>query len=79
MSPKSDVAAKAAFKRHLENRGFTEVRVGSSPADISAKRNGEDYLFELKLTTKTTSYFGAATITEWEAVSGFRKLGQVEC
>jgi hypothetical protein len=67
VNPKSDVGAKAAFKFELEERGYTDVRVVSSPADIAAKRDGEDYLFEIKVTTKTTSYFGAATITEWEA------------
>ena len=67
MTPKSDVAAKAAFKRHLEERGFEDVRVVSAPADIVAKRDGAIFYFELKLTAKTGGYFGAATITEWEA------------
>lgn len=67
MSPRSDVAAKAAFKLHLEERGFSDVRVASTPADIVAKLNGATHHFELKLTSKTGGYFGAATITEWEA------------
>jgi len=67
VNPKSDVDAKAAFKRHLEERGFTDVRIMSAPADISAKLDGTVHLFELKLTAKAASYFGAATITEWEA------------
>jgi len=67
MNSKSDVDAKTAFKATLEKRGFEKVRVVSSPADISAYKNGQEHLFELKVTTKSTSYFGAATITEWEA------------
>ena len=67
MNPKSDVAAKAAFKLHLEERGFEDVRIISAPADIAAKRDGVTHYFELKLTSKTGGYFGAATITEWEA------------
>lgn len=67
MNPKSDVAAKEAFKLHLQGRGFEDVRIIRAPADIAAKRDGVTHYFELKLTSKTGSYFGAATITEWEA------------
>jgi len=67
MNYKSDVAAKAAFKLELEKRGFENVRVVSAPADIAATRDGVLHYFEIKLTAKTGGYFGAATITEWEA------------
>ena len=64
---KSDIGAKIAFKRELESRGYTEVRVIGSPADIRACRDDHEYLFEIKATSKSNNYFGAATITEWEA------------
>jgi hypothetical protein len=67
MNPKSDVNAKAAFSQELKARGYSNVRVIASPADIRAELNGQEYLFEIKATTKAESYFGAATITEWEA------------
>jgi len=67
MNPKSDVSAKAAYKQVLEARGFGDVRVIAAPADITGVLNGEDYFFELKVTAKSGMYFGAATITEWEA------------
>jgi hypothetical protein len=67
VNPKSDVGAKIAFKHELERRGYTEVRVIGTPADIRARRDGQEYLFEIKATSKSSSYFGAATITEWEA------------
>ncbi len=67
MNPKSDVDAKTAFKNELERRGFENVRIIGSPADIRAERNGREHFFEIKVTMKSRSYFGAATITEWEA------------
>lgn len=67
VNAKSDVGAKSAFKRELESRGYLNVRVIASPADIRAELNGQEYFFEIKATAKTASYFGAATITEWEA------------
>jgi len=65
---KSDVNAKRAFKAYLEASGeFTDVRIVGSPADIVARKAGEEFLFEIKSTSKTKKYFGAATLTEWEA------------
>ena len=65
MSIKSDIKAKNAYIKHLEKNGFTNCRVESSPADIIAEKNGKVFYFEIKKTTKTDSYFGAATLTEW--------------
>lgn len=66
-SARSDVAAKRAFVAVLCTRGFANVRVTQSPADITATRRGRTYYFELKCTEQTSRYFGAATLTEWEA------------
>jgi hypothetical protein len=65
---KSDVPAKEAFINELvKNRGFSEARVTKSPADITARKGNKTYYFEIKWTSKEDKYFGAATITEWEA------------
>lgn len=62
---KSDVSAKQAFAKLLAENGFSEIRIVSSPSDIVAIKNGVQYYFEIKFTTKQDSYFGAATLTEW--------------
>ena len=64
---KSDVEAKQAFVQELIARGFESVKVTKLPADITATRNGQTYYYEIKYTTRTKLYFGAATLTEWEA------------
>lgn len=61
---KSDVLAKAAFVNALESRGFNAKAV-STPADIKAVKDGQDWYFEIKMTTHRDRYFGAATMTEW--------------
>ncbi len=63
---KSDVEAKTAFIKELNARGFT-AQVTKSPADITAVKNGQTHYFEIKYTARDKSYFGAATLTEWEA------------
>lgn len=64
---KSDVEAKAAFKEQLLSEGFERATVTRAPADITAVKNGQVFYFEIKYTARTESYFGAATLTEWEA------------
>lgn len=65
---KSDVPAKQAFVKHLlTQRNFDEARVTRRPADITAMKNQEVFYFEIKYTAQTATYFGAATLTEWEA------------
>jgi len=61
---KSDVKAKAEFVKLLQNKGF-EAQVVSSPADIMATKDGQTWYFEIKMTKRTDTYFGAATLTEW--------------
>lgn len=63
---KSDVAAKNAFIKHLQDNGFT-AKIAASPTDIIAERDGETWYFEIKMTktSNDNSYFGAATLTEW--------------
>ena len=61
---KSDVKAKAAFIRHLQEKGF-QAAVVSKPADIKATKDGQTWYYEIKMTTKPDVYFGAATLTEW--------------
>ena len=65
---KSDVRAKEAFRDELLRRGFETAQITGTPADITATRGGETYFFEIKFTRQGKSYFGAATLTEWEAV-----------
>lgn len=62
---KSDKPAKNAYAAYLEGKGYSEVGLYGSSADLSAKKNGEEYYFEIKMTEKTDKYFGAATETEW--------------
>lgn len=62
---KSDVKAKAAYVEHLKSNGFTNPKVISSPADITAEKNGDTWYFEIKKTSQENKYFGAATLTEW--------------
>lgn len=66
-NPKSDVDAKAAYVAHLLGQGFDEAEVTKAPADITGKKNGKTYYFEIKFTRQEEAYFGAATLTEWEA------------
>ena len=64
---KSDVNAKHEYIKVLENKGYENVHVSASPADITAEKDGETYYFEIKKTSREDTYFGAATFTEWEA------------
>lgn len=64
---KSDVSAKAAFCKVLtEERGYTSAEVTASPADVKAIKDGVTWYYEIKMTKRHDSYFGAATATEWE-------------
>lgn len=65
LNKKSDVKAKAAFVKVLEERGF-QAKVVSKPADIVATKDGQTWYFEIKMTKQKEAYFGAATLTEWE-------------
>jgi Holliday junction resolvase len=71
INAKSDVGAKEAFIEGLLRRGFDEARVTGSPADITARRGTEVYYFEIKYTAQDSLYFGAATLTEWEAALAY--------
>ncbi len=62
---KSDVNAKRAFVKLLIERGYSDVKIVSSPADIIAMKENIRYYFEIKFTNKKDNYFGAATLTEW--------------
>lgn len=66
INKRSDVASKKAFINELlNNRGFDKAEVVAAPADIHAVKDGQDYYFEIKMTKRTDTYFGAATFTEW--------------
>jgi hypothetical protein len=67
VNTKSDAGAKEAFIEELLRRGFDDARVTGAPADITARRGSEIYYFEIKYTAQDSQYFGAATLTEWEA------------
>ena len=63
---KSDVEAKKEYKKRLISEGiYDSVEITSKPADITAEKNGQKYYFEIKMTQKNDTYFGAATFTEW--------------
>lgn len=62
---KSDVKAKAAFVKHLQENGF-QAAVVKEPADIVATKDGQTWYFEVKMTKRSKRYFGAATLTEWK-------------
>jgi len=64
---KSDVEAKKEFCNILKKRGYYDVRVTKSPADITARKKNKICYFEIKFTNQKEKYFGAATLTEWEA------------
>ena len=64
---KSDVLAKFEYVKILISEGYNNARVTKSPSDIQATKNGMDFYFEIKYTTKDKKYFGAATLTEWQA------------
>lgn len=64
---RSDVDAKEAYIAVLLERGYAEARVTGSPADITARKGNEVFYFEIKYTGQDNQYFGAATLTEWEA------------
>lgn len=66
MASKSDTLAKEAYIEELLSQGFDTAVVKAEPADIVATKNGETWYFEIKMTSRTDTYFGAATLTEWE-------------
>ena len=68
-NPKSDIAAKNAYIQVLSaTKKYSKVIITKAPADIIATdTNGINHFFEIKMTQNTTTYFGAATLTEWEA------------
>ncbi len=62
---KSDVKAKNAFVSELMKRGFDDARIVAAPSDIIAIKDGETWYFEIKMTHRKDTCFGAATQTEW--------------
>jgi hypothetical protein len=68
LNPESDIDAKSAYIEFLlRERGFDEAKVTRSPADITARRGRDIFYFEIKFTSQPKQYFGAATLTEWQA------------
>lgn len=65
MESKSDKKAKEAFVKKLLKKGYDNAEIKSSPADIVAYKDGYEWFFEIKKTTKEEC-FGAATQTEWK-------------
>lgn len=45
INSKSDVKAKAAFIKHLQEDGFQNAKVISSPSDIRAEKDGKEWFF----------------------------------
>lgn len=73
LNDRSDRDAVGAFKNFLKANNFEEKKwdgEGICPADIyvTHRETGQDYFFEMKKTTKKdNSYFGGASLPEWEA------------
>lgn len=67
MFNKSDKKAKESFVFELEKRGFSNIQIVKEPSDIIAEKDGEKFFFEIKKTSVSGEYFGAATLTEWRA------------
>lgn len=65
MPKRTDVPAKRAFLEKLKAEGY-EAEITSAPSDIIAEKDGETWYYEIKMTEKSDSCFGAATLTEWE-------------
>lgn len=65
MAERSDCKAKKLYAQYLKSQGFTNVKIISSPADVSAFFKDEKWYFEIKYTNEDRRYFGAATETEW--------------
>ena len=64
---RSDIDAKDALSMHLTDNGYSKIEIVSSPSDIIAYKDNKKYYFEVKKTSRTDKYFGAATTTEWQA------------
>ena len=62
---KSDITAKEAYVKELQKNGY-KAQIVKAPADIIAEKDGQKWCFEIKKTTQTDKYFGAATMTEWK-------------
>jgi hypothetical protein len=62
--------AKNAYKTKLEKDGYKNVMIISTPADISAFKDGKEHYFEIKASA-SKGEFGASTETEWK--SAFEK------
>lgn len=69
VNTRSDVAAKDAFCRWLLDHGYESAQVTAAPADVTAIKDGQRWLFEVKFTRARTNCFGAATLTEWIAAA----------
>ena len=57
---------KEWYRDQLLNKGFESAEITKAPADITAKKDGETWWFEIKYTTKKDRYYGGSTETEWE-------------
>lgn len=62
---RNDAKANEAFINELQSEGY-EIIDRHHPVDITAKKDGKTYYFEIKKTSKSNRMFGAATFTEWE-------------
>ena len=62
----SDEAAVQAYISELKKNGKgVPIRI-KAPADIEVKEGKHTHYYEIKMTSKDKSYFGAATLTEWK-------------
>jgi hypothetical protein len=66
MNKNSDIIAKLAYIEKLKEDGYQNPEIISSPTDIHAFKDNQEYFFEIKMTNKQDKYFGAATLTEWQ-------------
>lgn len=57
---------KKEFCKILEERGFQNVKIAKTPADITAELNGEQWWFEIKSTVEPEKCWGSSSETEWK-------------
>ena len=57
---------KKEFCKILEERGFQNIKITKTTADITAELNGEQWWFEIKSTVEPEKCWGSSSETEWK-------------
>lgn len=62
----SEKKVKERFCNILKERGFINIKITKTPADITAELNGEQWWFEIKSTVEPEKYWSSSSETEWK-------------